>query len=324
MADVFDPSRLDALQLSFVKDTAYGAVTLVLFSAFSWQQWLLAAVHVVSVPWSLFQPRGNRALGSALMVTLAAAIADVVTVLTLTCGLVNCCLKGETAPAFAPSMHVCDPALNGVQGRLVIVTSMTTVGVGAVLSMARAIQIEVVAGGGGWLALAAVYVALRVYQLTWMMQVFMIVPFIVWLISGIGVFLIALVDARRALTETKRVHNHRTAALLYLAAAVDSGLILLPLVDGVIKPELQPAFFAVQSIVATVAVWQSHRYRWVRKPTKAGGAAAPPQPQQQQKQQQKGEGEGGEATQDGDGEKGSKEAGAMRMRSGANNRGMLL
>ena len=250
-----------ALQLSFVKDTIYGAVTLVMFSSFGWQQWPLAALHVLSVPGALVHLSGARMLGFALTVTLLVTLTDVVAVLTFTCGIVKCCTGTNKAPAFAPTMHVCDPKLAGVQGQLVTITSIATVGVGAILSMARAIKIEVIAGGGGWLALAAAYVGLRIYQLTWLAQEWMTVAALAWAGSGVVVFSVAAADARRALrAKANRRHSSKTGMLLYAAAGCDVLLIFLPLVGGSVSTPLHTAFYAVQSIASVVAVWQAHRY----------------------------------------------------------------
>ena len=95
------------LQVSFAKDVVYGAVTLTLFSAFGWPQWALALVHVLSVPGVLVPLSSARVLSAALVASLLATLIDVVSVLTFTCGLVDCCLPGKKAPAFAL------PALEG-------------------------------------------------------------------------------------------------------------------------------------------------------------------------------------------------------------------
>lgn len=243
------------LQVSFAKDVVYGAVTLTLFSAFGWPQWALTLVHVLSVPGVLVPLSSARVLSAALVASLLATLIDVVSVLTFTCGLVDCCLPGAKAPAFALTMHVCDPALHGMQGLLVTVTAMGTVAVGATLSIARAVRIEVAAGGSEWRALAAVYVGLRVYQMTWLAQVMMVLPALMWVISGGIVLLVAASGGRHV----QHQRSGRTGMLLYIAGAVDLVLMLIALSSGIVKPALQLAFYTVQTITSAVAIWQAHR-----------------------------------------------------------------
>ena len=262
-----DPLELaDRLQLSFVKDVIYGAVTLTLFSAFGWPQWVLALTHVLSVPCAIKPPRGGIWATAALVVTLVLALVDVVSLLTFSCGLVDCCLPGETAPAFAPTLHVCDPELSGMQGVLVTATAMVTVAVGAALSLARLIRIEVATSGGHWMALGIAYVGLRVYQLTWLVQVMMAIPALMWLISGgIVLFTVAL-NVRRA---RKRLPLWVGIAL-YSAAATDIALMVLALASGTVSPALQPAFYTVQTVTCAVALWLAHRAS-AALPAEAGG-----------------------------------------------------
>ena len=249
----------DDIQISFVKDALYGAISIVIFNAFGWAQWPLAAMHVVSVPGAFVKIAGSTMFGLAFIASVAVALADVVVVLTLTCNLTACCSEGQAAPAFAPTMRVCSSASAGVQGRLITVTALATVGAGALLSIIRAVQIETAAGGGGWLALAAVYLGIRAYQLTWLFTTFMAGPAVMWAITGGIVAVLAASDARVSFGSGRPEYKASKDNMLYAVATTDCVAVALPMLGGV-PAQLRPAFYVVQSACAVVAVWQAHRY----------------------------------------------------------------
>ena len=250
----------DGIRVRFLKDALYGAVSIVIFRALGWPQWPLAAAHVVSVPGAFVEPSGSRVLSLAFIATVAVALTDVVVVLTFTCNLTTCCARGQLAPAFAPTMQMCAAGSAGVQGSLITAMAMATVGAGALLSLIRAVEIEKAAGGGGWLALAAVYVGIRVYQLTWLWSTFMTVPAVFWVISGGVVALLAVSDARASFrSEQARRYTAGRDDTLYAGAAADCVALALPAV-GAVPDHLQPALYVVQAACAAVAVWQAHRY----------------------------------------------------------------
>lgn len=91
---MMDDAKKTAVQISFVKDTVAGAATLLVFASFGWPQWTISAVHVLSVPGTVLQIEGTALTVYLLIATLAAIVADLVIVLTLTCGISNCCAPG--------------------------------------------------------------------------------------------------------------------------------------------------------------------------------------------------------------------------------------
>lgn len=247
------------IQLSFTKDVFAGAVTLLLFSSFGWPQWVFVAVHVVSVPGAMFRSNGGLFGTFCLIATLVTSIADVVTVLTLTCGIVNCCAPGASSPAFAPTIKVCDPASAGAQGRVISVTAMVSIGVGVFMSAGRAISLEKVVGRTDWIALCLVYTVLRAYQLVWSAYSSLTVPAVEWGITGGLVLYVSFTEWRRM--RKNSAHPKKISGLiLYAVALSDALLVALPAISSSAVPaEIVPAFYLMQSVTALVATWQAHR-----------------------------------------------------------------
>ena len=258
----------DAVRVGFVKDCLYGAVTLLLFASFGWPQWSLAATHVLSVPPVFFGgSTGTVFTVYSLMATLIVTMTDVVTLLTLTCGMSNCCASGARAPAFAPTMPVCDPSTAGSQSRVLSAVALVTVAVGVFISAGRALAIEKDAASGDWLALAAVYGAARVYQLTWALYASLPIPAVIWSITFVCVGGVAFTEFTGARRKAKEHQPRRAADMtLYAVASVDIVLILAPLGSTVVPDTLKSAFYIMQSLVAVIAVWQAHRYWAVATP----------------------------------------------------------
>ena len=244
----------NAVQLSFAKDTIAGAATLLLFSAFGWPQWVFVAFHALSVPGALIQADGGTFGKFCLVATLVVSITDVVTILTLTCGISACCAPGASSPAFAPTMKVCDPASAGVQGRLVSVVAMVSIGVGVFMSSGRAVTLERSVGSSDWFALCLVYAVLRIYQIIWTVNASLIIPAVEWSLTSAAVLCVVVIQWRK-------IHPRKiSGVVLYVVALSDAALVALPLAsDSAVPKELVPAFYIMQSVTALIAVLQAHR-----------------------------------------------------------------
>lgn len=246
-----------SIQLSFVKDVLAGAITLLLFTSFGWPQWYLVAFHVASVPGALTLVKEGSFITFCLVATLLSSFADVVTILTLTCGIVRCCAPGESSPAFFPMIKACDSASAGAQGRVISVTAIVSIGVGLVMSASRAILLEEAVGKTDWIALCVVYVTMRVYQLAWTGHAGIVGPAVE---CGITLGLVAFV----AFTEWRRNEDSaprkRSGTILYGVAVADAVFVAAPLIYKPLVPvEVAPAFYIMQSATALAAGWQAHR-----------------------------------------------------------------
>lgn len=240
-------------QVGFVKDVIYGGATLALFASAGWPQWKLAAVHVLSVPGMFLPllPGDMRVLSYVLMAaSYATLVVDAVGALTALCTLQACCADGHTAPAFAPTIHVCDPSAPQMNNRVVAITAATTLSIGALLSLSRAVACWRLYDGhdGSRVPAMVTYLSVRIYQFSWLAQEWVTLAFLLWLASSL------LVLALLALNLSGGGDGAAAWYIALLAVAVDVGTAFAAL-SSALPSTLRAAFGVVQAAQTCVSAW---------------------------------------------------------------------
>lgn len=184
------------VQLSFVKDVLFGALSIVVFSALGWQQWRITTLHLVSVPFVFFtilleiwtDGVGRTVVISAgVLASLVSFLGDLVTTLTFTCVLRSCCSPTHSYPAFAPGLKACSGDESGVQNEVVSITALITTSISCVFSILRIGQLGSLGSGGvSWQALAFAAAMLHLYQLSWSYTTPLVLASILWLVAVAG------------------------------------------------------------------------------------------------------------------------------------------
>lgn len=243
--------KLQQVQRSFVKDVVYGAVALLLFSSMGMPQWQLAAIHVASVPGVFLPELPDTALVADAFAALSvvALLADLVQALTLACAFSQCCSDGRDSPPFAPTVRTCGAGAIHPGGALLAGVALATAATGGAFSALRALACFQLkrAQRSSALPVAVLYLAVRVYELTWVASQPMWTALALWLAAAMP--MIAFLTLSAALSQK---------GFVWIAPAISA--VLDALAAGLAFSDQMPGSPAVatglvQLVQAALAAW---------------------------------------------------------------------
>jgi hypothetical protein len=253
-----------SVRVSFVKDTVYGALTVIVFAAMGWDQAYAACAHGLSAVclFAIIAAEESEATLTWLFLasSICTVLADAATILMTTCSLKSCCKPGSTSPSFFPwvdAPNLCTGSSRRVDTQVIAITAEVTVGVGILVGLQRIRLCSRGSKGHGWWTPFVAYALLRSFVLAWVYEYYIVLALgLISLLSSLGALGWAFVLRRKAREgeDTRRGELGLLGIALFIITMDLTGLALVASeVDG--AEEAIAPYCTCQVVAVAIQVW---------------------------------------------------------------------
>lgn len=251
------------LRASFVKDSVYGTLTVVVFFALGWTQAYTACAHALSavcmVVLALKSDLPKFSSWLFVSCSVITVIADAATIVLTTCSLKSCCAPGSLSPSFLPYVEVpdiCAGSSRRVDTQVIATTAAITVAIGILTGIER-IRICVGEKGVIWVTPFVAYTAIRIFVATFTWSSLNIIVPIMAALLPFAFAIACIFFYRREARKDRKTHLGEIAATVLIFVTLVCDVVALSLVfTGVNKKEEVVAPFATfQAISIMIDVW---------------------------------------------------------------------